>query len=138
MCKPALPLGPNALSLGPAQERCIALCGHTLEHSQHTRTPPHSSGIDRSHSWVNPAYAPGGPRAVLRRNPNSSCDLKQASEWGANRMSAFIETTTFLPPAARHVARKLLHEELALQWVVSTSTVREAALQQAWFFFQIM
>ncbi|XP_035384992.1 dedicator of cytokinesis protein 7-like isoform X7 [Electrophorus electricus] len=68
-----------------------------------------NKGIDRSHSWVNPAYAPGGPRAVLRRNPNSSCDLKQ-----------------------------LLHEELALQWVVSTSTVREAALQQAWFFFQIM
>ncbi|XP_030646757.1 dedicator of cytokinesis protein 7 [Chanos chanos] len=68
-----------------------------------------SKGIDRSHSWVNSAYAPGGSRAVLRRNPNSSCELKQ-----------------------------LLHEELALQWVVSTSTVREAALQQAWFFFQLM
>ncbi|XP_035384987.1 dedicator of cytokinesis protein 6-like isoform X2 [Electrophorus electricus] len=98
-----------------------------------------NKGIDRSHSWVNPAYAPGGPRAVLRRNPNSSCDLKQqASEWGANRMSAFIESSSFLSPASRHVAHKLLHEELALQWVVSTSTVREAALQQAWFFFQIM
>lgn len=34
-------------------------------------------GIDRSHSWVNSAYAPGGSRSVLRRNPNSSCDLKQ-------------------------------------------------------------
>uniref|UniRef100_A0A665V7C9 Dedicator of cytokinesis 6 n=1 Tax=Echeneis naucrates TaxID=173247 RepID=A0A665V7C9_ECHNA len=68
-----------------------------------------SKGIDRSHSWVNSAYAPGGSRSVLRRNPNSSCELKQ-----------------------------LLHEELALQWVVSTSTVREAALQQAWFFFQLM
>ncbi|KAL1278552.1 hypothetical protein QQF64_025225, partial [Cirrhinus molitorella] len=68
-----------------------------------------SKGIDRSHSWVNSAYAPGGSRAVLRRNPNSSCELKQ-----------------------------LLHEELALQWVVSTSTVREASLQQAWFFFQLM
>uniref|UniRef100_A0A8C4T3H7 Dedicator of cytokinesis 6 n=2 Tax=Erpetoichthys calabaricus TaxID=27687 RepID=A0A8C4T3H7_ERPCA len=69
-----------------------------------------NKGIDRSHSWVNSAYAPGGPKAVLRRNqPNSSGDLKQ-----------------------------LLHEELALQWVVSTSSVREAALQQAWFFFQLM
>uniref|UniRef100_A0A3Q3R0N4 Dedicator of cytokinesis 6 n=1 Tax=Monopterus albus TaxID=43700 RepID=A0A3Q3R0N4_MONAL len=68
-----------------------------------------SKGIDRSHSWVNSAYAPGGSRSVLRRNPNSSCELKQ-----------------------------LLHEELALQWVVSTSTVREATLQQAWFFFQLM
>ncbi|XP_010898348.2 dedicator of cytokinesis protein 7 isoform X3 [Esox lucius] len=68
-----------------------------------------SKGIDRSHSWVNSTYAPGGSRAVLRRNPNSNCELKQ-----------------------------LLHEELALQWVVSSSAVREAALQQAWFFFQLM
>ncbi|XP_012734020.1 dedicator of cytokinesis protein 7 isoform X2 [Fundulus heteroclitus] len=68
-----------------------------------------SKGIDRSHSWVNSAYAPGGSRSVLRRNPNSSCELKQ-----------------------------LLHEELALQWVVSTALVREAAMQQAWFFFQLM
>uniref|UniRef100_A0A8C8SQK4 Dedicator of cytokinesis 6 n=1 Tax=Pelusios castaneus TaxID=367368 RepID=A0A8C8SQK4_9SAUR len=69
-----------------------------------------SKGIDRSHSWVNSAYAPGGPKAVLRRNsPSSSADLKQ-----------------------------LLHEELALQWVVSTSAVREAVLRQAWFFFQLM
>ncbi|XP_026516345.2 dedicator of cytokinesis protein 6 [Terrapene carolina triunguis] len=69
-----------------------------------------SKGIDRSHSWVNSAYAPGGPRAVLRRNPpSSSADLKQ-----------------------------LLHEELALQWVVSTGAVREAVIRQAWFFFRLL
>ncbi|KAM9115232.1 dedicator of cytokinesis protein 6 isoform 2-T2 [Pangshura tecta] len=69
-----------------------------------------TKGIDRSHSWVNSAYAPGGPKAVLRRNPpSSSADLKQ-----------------------------LLHEELALQWVVSTSAVREAVIRQAWFFFQLL
>uniref|UniRef100_A0A8C1PS40 Dedicator of cytokinesis 6 n=1 Tax=Cyprinus carpio TaxID=7962 RepID=A0A8C1PS40_CYPCA len=94
-----------------------------------------SKGIDRSHSWVNSAYAPGGSRAVLRRNPNSSCELKQASERACNRMSAFIETASILCPPSRQI---LLHEELALQWVVSTSTVREASLQQAWFFFQLM
>ncbi|KAG8545616.1 hypothetical protein GDO81_020587 [Engystomops pustulosus] len=33
---------------------------------------------------------------------------------------------------------QLLHEELALQWVVSATPVREAALSQAWFFFQLM
>ncbi|XP_042575621.1 dedicator of cytokinesis protein 7-like isoform X2 [Cyprinus carpio] len=97
-----------------------------------------SKGIDRSHSWVNSAYAPGGSRAVLRRNPNSSCELKQASERASNRMSAFIETASILCPPSRQIAKKLLHEELALQWVVSTSTVREASLQQAWFFFQLM
>lgn len=34
--------------------------------------------------------------------------------------------------------QKLLHEELALQWVVSGSAVRELVLQHAWFFFQLM
>uniref|UniRef100_A0A670KJP4 Dedicator of cytokinesis 6 n=1 Tax=Podarcis muralis TaxID=64176 RepID=A0A670KJP4_PODMU len=80
-----------------------------------------SKGIDRSHSWVNSAYAPGGPKSVLRRNhPNSSMDLKQVP----------LPFPSPLPG--------LLHEELALQWVVSTSSVREAALHQAWFFFQLM
>uniref|UniRef100_A0A671V0R3 Dedicator of cytokinesis 6 n=1 Tax=Sparus aurata TaxID=8175 RepID=A0A671V0R3_SPAAU len=90
-----------------------------------------SKGIDRSHSWVNSAYAPGGSRSVLRRNPNSSCELKQVPNPSSSSSSSSSS------PASQ-IAKKLLHEELALQWVVSTSTVREAALQQAWFFFQLM
>lgn len=31
--------------------------------------PVYLQGIDRSHSWVNSAYAPGGSKAVLRRAP---------------------------------------------------------------------
>lgn len=46
---------------------CVFVCVSTAD----------EQGIDRSHSWVNSAYAPGGSRAVLRRNPNSSCELKQ-------------------------------------------------------------
>lgn len=67
-------------------------------------------GVDRSHSWVNSAYAPGGSKAVLRR----------------------------VLPYCGADPRQLLHEELALQWVVSGSAVREVALQHAWFFFQLM
>ncbi|KAJ0057836.1 hypothetical protein NL108_002959, partial [Boleophthalmus pectinirostris] len=94
-----------------------------------------NKGIDRSHSWVNSAYAPGGSRSVLRRNPNSSCDLKQVP----NPLSPFPTPSLSSPPSITAIKSKyLLHEELALQWVVSTSTVREAALQQAWFFFQLM
>uniref|UniRef100_A0A3Q3E2Q1 Dedicator of cytokinesis 6 n=1 Tax=Hippocampus comes TaxID=109280 RepID=A0A3Q3E2Q1_HIPCM len=85
-----------------------------------------SKGIDRSHSWVNSACAPGGSRSVLRRNPNSSCELKQ------------VQKPSQPPHPLPSRFRALLHEELALQWVVSTSNVREAALQQAWFFFQLM
>uniref|UniRef100_A0A7N8X0U7 Dedicator of cytokinesis protein 7-like n=1 Tax=Mastacembelus armatus TaxID=205130 RepID=A0A7N8X0U7_9TELE len=97
-----------------------------------------SKGIDRSHSWVNSAYAPGGSRSVLRRNPNSSCELKQANDRSCNRVSAFLDSVALFSVPTRQITKKLLHEELALQWVVSTSTVREAALQQAWFFFQLM
>ncbi|XP_041513092.1 dedicator of cytokinesis protein 6 isoform X2 [Microtus oregoni] len=69
-----------------------------------------TKGVDRSHSWVNSAYAPGGSKAVLRR----------------------------VLPYCGADPRQLLHEELALQWVVSGSAVREVALQHAWFFFQLM
>ena len=40
------------------------LCAHGFYH-----LPVYLQGIDRSHSWVNSAYAPGGSKAVLRRAP---------------------------------------------------------------------
>uniref|UniRef100_A0A4W3H0W9 Dedicator of cytokinesis 6 n=1 Tax=Callorhinchus milii TaxID=7868 RepID=A0A4W3H0W9_CALMI len=101
-----------------------------------------AKGIDRSHSWVNSAYAPGGPKSVLRRNhPNSSCDLKQVKT-GVFIANHSIKSITARTPCFFGLkiafSFPLLHEEVALQWVVSTSSVREAALQQAWFFFQLM
>ncbi|XP_036596667.1 dedicator of cytokinesis protein 6 [Trichosurus vulpecula] len=98
-------------------------------------------GVDRSHSWVNSAYAPGGSKAVLRRiHPHYSADLKQAMDRVPNRASSYLEGSSSLPATSqpRPTGRKLLHEELALQWVVSGSAVREAVLQHAWFFFQLM
>uniref|UniRef100_A0A8C9XU95 Dedicator of cytokinesis 6 n=1 Tax=Sander lucioperca TaxID=283035 RepID=A0A8C9XU95_SANLU len=104
-----------------------------------------SKGIDRSHSWVNSAYAPGGSRSVLRRNPNSSCELKQVPNPSSSSSSSPSPPHHLHPEPSLINSRGsfpltllLLHEELALQWVVSTSAVREAALQQAWFFFQLM
>uniref|UniRef100_A0A674K957 Dedicator of cytokinesis 6 n=1 Tax=Terrapene triunguis TaxID=2587831 RepID=A0A674K957_9SAUR len=83
-----------------------------------------SKGIDRSHSWVNSAYAPGGPRAVRAPPPGVTPLVLPA-----------------LPPAPSNrpaVSSQLLHEELALQWVVSTGAVREAVIRQAWFFFRLL
>uniref|UniRef100_A0A670ZX16 Dedicator of cytokinesis 6 n=1 Tax=Pseudonaja textilis TaxID=8673 RepID=A0A670ZX16_PSETE len=63
----------------------------------------------------------------------------KAAECAPNRISSYLEGSTFVPAAPmRPATKKLLHEELALQWVVSTSSVREAALHQSWFFFQLM
>ena len=33
---------------------------------------------------------------------------------------------------------QLIHEELALQWVVSNGPTREKAMSEAWFFFELM
>ncbi|XP_012889405.1 PREDICTED: dedicator of cytokinesis protein 6 [Dipodomys ordii] len=98
-----------------------------------------NKGVDRSHSWVNSAYAPGGSKAVLRRAPPfCGAEPRQASDRSSSRASSYLEASA--PPASRPrpTVHKLLHEELALQWVVSGSAVREAVLQHAWFFFQLM
>ena len=34
--------------------------------------------------------------------------------------------------------KKLVHEELALQWVVSSGSSRELTVSNAWFFFELM
>ncbi|KAG9351020.1 hypothetical protein JZ751_024909 [Albula glossodonta] len=60
-------------------------------------------------------------------------------ERSGNRMSSHTETASFLQTlTGRLPTKKLFHEELALQWVVSSGSVREGALQQAWFFFELM
>ena len=44
----------------------------------------------------------------------------------------------FSPSFSKSRGRKLVHEELALQWVVLSGSTRETALANAWFFFEIM
>uniref|UniRef100_A0A8C8SQD4 Dedicator of cytokinesis 6 n=1 Tax=Pelusios castaneus TaxID=367368 RepID=A0A8C8SQD4_9SAUR len=94
-------------------------------------------------SKVRPAPPqPPGSRSAAR--PWGSSHLGpglflMACERSPNRLSSCLESSSGAPPApSRLTAKKLLHEELALQWVVSTSAVREAVLRQAWFFFQLM
>ncbi|XP_069498119.1 dedicator of cytokinesis protein 7 isoform X2 [Ambystoma mexicanum] len=96
-----------------------------------------SKGLDRSNSWVNT----GGPKGTQwgASDPSSSADSAQALDRSCNRMSSHTETTSFLQTlTGRLPTKKLFHEELALQWVVCSGSVREAALQQGWFFFELM
>ncbi|XP_048395891.1 dedicator of cytokinesis protein 7 isoform X4 [Stegostoma tigrinum] len=98
------------------------------------RTIIGSKGLDRSNSWVNA----GGPTVSWRSPPRSSTEVMQAMD-RSNRMSSHTESTSFLQTlTGRLPTKKLLHEELALQWVVSSGSVRESALHQAWFFFELM
>ncbi|XP_030883567.1 dedicator of cytokinesis protein 7 isoform X5 [Leptonychotes weddellii] len=95
-----------------------------------------SKGLDRSNSWVNT----GGPKAApWGSNPSPSAESTQAMDRSCNRMSSHTETSSFLQTlTGRLPTKKLFHEELALQWVVCSGGVRESALQQAWFFFELM
>uniref|UniRef100_A0A671UVQ0 Dedicator of cytokinesis 6 n=1 Tax=Sparus aurata TaxID=8175 RepID=A0A671UVQ0_SPAAU len=98
---------------------------------------PSSLHLSRSKSISNSnpdlASSPVSPDEEVQRIIGS-----KANDRSCNRMSAYLDSVALFSVPTRQIAKKLLHEELALQWVVSTSTVREAALQQAWFFFQLM
>uniref|UniRef100_A0A4W5QM69 Dedicator of cytokinesis 6 n=1 Tax=Hucho hucho TaxID=62062 RepID=A0A4W5QM69_9TELE len=126
------PLLPDPGGATPAYELPIQYA--TLSRAT---TRPSTLHLARSKSISNSnpdlASTPTSPDEEVQRIIGS-----KASDRGCNRMSAFVDSATFCSAPTRQIAKKLLHEELALQWVVSTSTVREAALQQAWFFFQLM
>uniref|UniRef100_A0A668ACN0 Dedicator of cytokinesis 6 n=1 Tax=Myripristis murdjan TaxID=586833 RepID=A0A668ACN0_9TELE len=78
--------------------------------------------------------------ATLSRATARPSSLHLSRSKSISNSNPDLATTPVSPDeeVERIIGSKLLHEELALQWVVSTSTVREAALQQAWFFFQLM
>ncbi|XP_058887401.1 dedicator of cytokinesis protein 7 isoform X3 [Acipenser ruthenus] len=95
-----------------------------------------SKGLDRSNSWVNTGASKAVPWGT---SPSSSPDSMQGMDRSCNRMSTHNETASFLQTlTGRLPTKKLFHEELALQWVVSSGIVREGALQQGWFFFELM
>uniref|UniRef100_A0A4W5LG26 Dedicator of cytokinesis 6 n=1 Tax=Hucho hucho TaxID=62062 RepID=A0A4W5LG26_9TELE len=87
-----------------------------------------------------PAYELPIQYATLSRATARPSTLHLARSKSISNSNPDLASTPTSPDeeVQRIIGSKLLHEELALQWVVSTSTVREAALQQAWFFFQLM
>ncbi|XP_061585333.1 dedicator of cytokinesis protein 8 isoform X2 [Cololabis saira] len=57
-----------------------------------------------------------------------------------SRMSTYVDVNNHQSPtgSTRPSNRKLFHEELALQMVVSTGVCRENAYKYAWFFFELL
>ncbi|KAF4014639.1 hypothetical protein G4228_005938 [Cervus hanglu yarkandensis] len=78
--------------------------------------------------------------ATLARGPGrpASLYLARSKSISSSNPDLAVAPGSVDDEVSRILASKLLHEELALQWVVSGSAVREAVLQHAWFFFQLM
>uniref|UniRef100_A0A8C9VJQ1 Dedicator of cytokinesis 7 n=1 Tax=Scleropages formosus TaxID=113540 RepID=A0A8C9VJQ1_SCLFO len=99
-----------------------------------------SKGLDRSNSWVNTMGCKSTPWGS---SPGSTSDSSQVvspktplpSSTHPSPTNRLLHSTLSTPPFG---PLTLFHEELALQWVVSSGSVREGALQQAWFFFELM
>uniref|UniRef100_A0A8C3M3H8 Dedicator of cytokinesis 7 n=1 Tax=Chrysolophus pictus TaxID=9089 RepID=A0A8C3M3H8_CHRPC len=132
---------PASLNLTRTRSRSLSnsnpdISGTPTSPDDEVRSIIGSKGLDRSNSWVNT----GGPKAApWGSNPSPSAESTQATDRSCNRMSSHTETSSFLQTlTGRLPTKKLFHEELALQWVVCSGSVREAALQQAWFFFELM
>ncbi|XP_046870241.1 LOW QUALITY PROTEIN: dedicator of cytokinesis protein 7 [Hypomesus transpacificus] len=125
---------PNAPSPGPGG------LGGSVHYATMARSAvrPASLNLNRSRSLSNSnpdiSGTPTSPddevRAIIGSKATDRC---------GNRMSSHTESASFLQTlTGRSPTKKLFHEELALQWVVSSGSVREGALQQAWFFFELM
>ncbi|XP_075403417.1 dedicator of cytokinesis protein 6 isoform X3 [Tenrec ecaudatus] len=112
----------------------------TVQSATLARSPGHPTSLclarSKSISSSNPDLA-GVPSSV--DDEVSRILANKAIECSSSRASSYLEGSS-APPASqpRPTVQKLLHEELALQWVVSGSTVREAVLPHAWFFFQLL
>ncbi|XP_064415938.1 dedicator of cytokinesis protein 7 isoform X7 [Latimeria chalumnae] len=114
--------------------------GGSMHYATMARTAvrPASLNLNRSRSLSNSnpdiSGTPASPDDEVRSIIGS-----KAMDRSCNRMSSHTETSSFLQTlTGRLPTKKLFHEELALQWVVSSGSIREAALQQAWFFFELM
>ncbi|XP_016095169.1 dedicator of cytokinesis protein 7-like [Sinocyclocheilus grahami] len=127
-------MDPNSPSPGPGG------LGGSVHYATMARSSvrPSSLNLNRSRSLSNSnpdiSGTPTSPDDEVRSIIGS-----KAMERSGNRMSSHTESTSFLQTlTGRLPTKKLYHEELALQWVVSSGSVREGALQQAWFFFELM
>uniref|UniRef100_A0A8C7CNV5 Dedicator of cytokinesis 7 n=1 Tax=Oncorhynchus kisutch TaxID=8019 RepID=A0A8C7CNV5_ONCKI len=126
-------MDPNSPSPGPG-------LGGSVHYATMARSAqrPASLNLNRSRSLSNSnpdiSGTPTSPDDEVRSIIGS-----KAMERCGNRMSSHTESASFLQTlTGRLPTKKLFHEELALQWVVSSGIVREGALQQAWFFFELM
>ncbi|XP_011297900.1 dedicator of cytokinesis protein 7 [Fopius arisanus] len=79
-----------------------------------------------------------GP-AVIRAQSNPDLPVEDLEmEIHARGLDRTASMRQESPSINSHIARRLLHEELALHWVVSTGQARELAVIHSWFFLELI
>ncbi|KAG8238879.1 hypothetical protein J437_LFUL018440, partial [Ladona fulva] len=88
--------------------------------------------------------------SVLDLQSNSNPNLHGADEQDeeVSSISKVLDRTSsmrtspnhenYMHPITKVQPKKIFHEELALQWVVSSGSAKELALTNAWFFFELI
>ncbi|KAG8196069.1 hypothetical protein JTE90_007809 [Oedothorax gibbosus] len=98
---------------------------------RHMATPLHRSCYGRSNSnpdLVSYADADGEVSSILCRGLDRTASMRAAAAIQENVLSAI----------SINQSRKVLHEEIALQCVVSSGPARELMLSNSWFFFDLI
>ncbi|KAK3891189.1 hypothetical protein Pcinc_004905 [Petrolisthes cinctipes] len=115
---------------------------NTTTTSQPHHRHPHSNSHQPSQA---PASVPT-QRKYSRSSSNPDLGIDVDAEVGGifargiDRTNSMRTASTYenLMSLQRTGGRKLTHEEVALQWVVSNGAGREKALANSWFFFELM
>lgn len=88
----------TCVAQGSEHALCLSLVSLPSAH-RHYHLPVYLQGIDRSHSWVNAAYAPGGSKAVLRRAPPyCGADPRQVPSLPDVPLHVHHPTSAWAPP----------------------------------------
>ncbi|XP_028405418.1 dedicator of cytokinesis protein 7-like [Dendronephthya gigantea] len=95
------------------------------------------------HSSSNPSLnAPSDSlspsRSLGKRYEREDWELEQISKVPGNRSSMAEAKAGHMRLPISPAHKKLVHEEIALQWAVATGEIRHMTLAHAWFFFELM
>lgn len=79
-----------------------------------------------------------GPHSSAEDNEVQNIFSAKGHNSPGSRMSTYVDGNQNATGSTRPSNRKLFHEELALQMVVSTGVCRENSYKYAWFFFELL
>lgn len=80
-----------------------------------------------------------GSHTLTRSNSNPDLEVAHVQySRGLDRAASMRVPTNELISPNQNTCQRIVHQELALQWVVSSGRPKDLAMQNAWFFFELI